>query len=169
MKFVIIQTTHKNGETPDRGPQTSGTWKVSREAETKPLACEMEWFVLGKMDFPEGSTSCFTGLPELLWQTSLSVVGPAPRSGPPLPIDVGRAQPVALCSVNILAQARSRVSEGPGYFSEMVSPLVSIFISPETRVFIPGSTPKKEAASVLGTLGQTSSHGLPFPFYRWNY
>ena len=95
MKFVIIQTTHKNGETPDRGPQTSGTWKVSREAETKPLACEMEWFVLGKMDFPEGSTSCFTGLPELLWQTSLSVVGPAPRSGPPLPIDVGRA----CCSV----------------------------------------------------------------------
>ena len=77
--------------------------------------------------------------------------------------------PVALCGVNILAQARSRVSEGPGYFSEMVSPLVSIFISPETRVFIPGSTPKKEAASVLGTLGQTSSHGLPFPFYRWNY
>lgn len=52
---------------------------MSQKAKTpfcfpKLLACEMEWFLPGKMDFPEGSTSFLTDLSELLWRALFVVM-----------------------------------------------------------------------------------------------
>lgn len=119
----------------------------------------------GAADFLKWPASFLTDLPEWL-RRMFAVISLALHSGPSLLIDVCHAQLIPLCSINIFPELITGVSEGPCHSPSRrhIWFLATMFISPETHVFIlPQSHPRKEAGSVWETLSSFFRHSSSAP------
>lgn len=114
----------------------------------------------GKHGLSEALTPSLADLSESLRQTLFVVLGPALRCGSSLLIDVCHAQPVSLCSINILPELITGVSEGPCHVPRQshIWFLTTVFMSPESGVFTPSL--KKESRLHLGNSQFLSSASL---------